>query len=486
MSVVLHPRAVPAGRIQVWTGVFGASRAPALEWRLDGRPAAPEAVRPLAGARPEGLVEPGEERAFTGVFEFRDGVEPGSTHTVEVRTGEGERASLTVRSLPAAVPATFDDPFNVLLVSCFHAAEDRGGAAGTVVSQLKGALRPHLTLLMGDQVYLDLPVQANFPDDEAALARRFEEDYRQNWTGDVGYSQVLRMAPGVHLPDDHEYWNNFPHAAPHIQNTWREGGRGRWRRAALALYEAFQAPAPEGVRRAIELDVDPLSFFLLDSRTFRQEDKVRTLHPDVLAQFQAWAARAAREKKFPVVASGQSFLDEAAGRIGGAVGDRTMANYGDFREVVETLVGLADAGRPVLCLTGDVHWGRITETRDLFHNRARLVEVISSPTSLVTTIGGDQIKSLGARITGLFGAKEPWPRHAEPADPPELFAPDLFGKRIQPRKPLHRQRGNHFVLLSFRRTGTGLSLTARYQEINPLGRPPQIKVVTIPELKPAA
>ncbi|HEX7241151.1 MAG TPA: alkaline phosphatase D family protein, partial [Longimicrobiaceae bacterium] len=315
MTLHLHPRAAPGDRLRVWVGAFGRTTAPRLSWRLDGAERVPEALAPVCGARPDELAEPGERRAFTGVYEFRGaGIAPGTLHVVEALDDTGERAALECRTLPAEIPGLLEnESFNVLLVSCFHADQDRNGLAGTVVSQLNGPYQPHLTLMMGDQVYLDLPVLENFPDSDIPLARKFEASYTRNWTDPLAYAEVLRAAPAVATGDDHEYWNNFPHAAPHLMNTWTAEGRARWAAAARALFGAFQLPQPEGWERAVELEVAPLSLFVMDTRTFRREDRSAVLHPAVLAQLRAWAERVAREGKFGAVLSGQSLFEDPAG-----------------------------------------------------------------------------------------------------------------------------------------------------------------------------
>ena len=198
MDIVLHPQACPSDRIRVWVGAFQATSAPVLTWLLDGAPAEPDALREIASVRGEDLLPagvPAEQiaRAFTGVYEFT-GFLPDSLHTVAVEAGDAG-AAVEVRTLPAAVPTELDRTFNVLLVSCFHAAEDRGGLAGRIVAHLKASSKPHLTLLAGDQVYLDLPTLSDFPDDEVELAEKFERDYINNWRGPAGYAQVLVAAP---------------------------------------------------------------------------------------------------------------------------------------------------------------------------------------------------------------------------------------------------------------------------------------------------
>ena len=130
MRIVLYPRAAPNDRIRVWLGVFQATGTPALSWFFDGAARQPDVLRPLASVRPDQMLPAGVNpatvpRVFSGVYEFT-GLTADTLHTVRVNAGQ-EQASLEVRTLPAAVTNQLDRTFNVLLVSCFYQAEDRGG-----------------------------------------------------------------------------------------------------------------------------------------------------------------------------------------------------------------------------------------------------------------------------------------------------------------------------------------------------------------------
>jgi hypothetical protein len=419
------------------------------------------------------MVNPGDARAFTGVYEFTGpSIAPDTRHEVVVRADDRE-ARLAMGTLPAAVPAGLDRAFNVLLVSCFHQTEDREGLAGNLVAGLPVQLRPHMSILMGDQVYLDLPTLANFKAQRTWLARKFEEDYTANWRGPHGYARLLDAAPSISTPDDHEYWNDFPSAMPHIETTWKREGRTEWRVAARNLYAAFQANPLAG-KPAFELDVDPLSILVLDTRSDRTPDNL--MSPAMLAQFQTWIDRLIAQRKFGVVATGQSFLDKPAGKL---ALDKMLSNFGDYRPVVEGMKRAFDAGVPLVLLTGDVHYGRVTEIRDATRMRTAAFEVISSPSSLVSSIGIDQIKTIGAAIGGIFGRKNPWPRHGDPKDPEEFFAKHILQSRY-PISRVHRQKGNMVALLSFRRHGEGLELTVRYWPIHRKPAAPVPDVVSRP------
>lgn len=466
MTVVLYPRAAPADRIRIWIGAFEATAAPTLKWFLDDQPANPGALRQIASVRPDEMLPPGSApatlaRAFTGVYEF-GGLTADTAYAVAVEAGD-ERVAIETRTLPDAVPAQLDRSLNVLLISCFHAAEDPGGLAGTIVSQLGATVRPHLTLLAGDQVYLDLPTLQDFRDDVSWLADKFESDYRRNWL--LGYGSVLAAAPSLSVPDDHEYWNNYPHPSPFIGNSLTPDSRSRWRAAAQATYRGFQLGYPDELGDRATLDIDPLSLFLADTRSNKDIDRQFTMTERAHQQLDDWVTHVIDRNLFGVFLSGQSLFSSSAGEFSGSVGDFELANYGDYGRLMASLQRLVDAGRPVLCLTGDVHWGRVATTIDLRTGRIGFAEVISSPASLVATVGVDQAKEAGAAIGNVFGSHDPWPRHSNPEDPPMFLARSIFDKRFT-RLKFQGQRGNHVALLSFRRNGTGLELTVTYWPIH--------------------
>jgi hypothetical protein len=477
-ALVLQPRAAPAGRLRVWVAAFGAAPPAGLEWRLDGRTVQPT---PLHGGG--GGLRPAHRhgaRTFTGVFELagEDGVAPGVVHEIAVREPGRQADRLRLETLPSAIPAGPGGELRVMLVSCFHRAEDRGGLAGQVVAAMPEARRPHLSLLMGDQVYLDLPTIADFPDDEAELARRFEVDYRENWALSEGYSRVLAAAPSACCPDDHEYWNNFPHASPVIQNSWRADGRARWKAAADQLFSAFQLAHPAALGEPVTIDVPPLSVLVLDQRSQRRDDTTATLAPGVLGRVDAWVDRLLAEGGYGAVVTGQSLLDEPVGSFDGKVADRMLANYGDYPHLMRRLARLADAGRPVLLLTGDVHWGRVTEIRQ--RDRVRFYEVICSPSSLVSTVGADQLQRIGSGLGRLLGrTPDPWPRHSESDDPPAELARNVLGPGYRTRV-LHRQRGNQVAMLALRRRGGGLEMTVTYHPLAAPSAPSRVGPLSLP------
>jgi hypothetical protein len=467
MDLVLYPRVVPQDRLRVWLGVFAATTAPTLHWLLNGTPVVPTALRPLASVRSDAMLPSGvapEElpRAFTGVYEF-PGLISDTLYTITVQA-DNQNATLETRTLPSAVPTELDRWLNVLLVSCFHQAENRQGLAGIIVSQLQSVVKPHLTLLTGDQVYLDLPTLQDFPDDVAWLAAKFETDYTLNWRGPLGYTEVLAAAPSLAIPDDHEYWNNFPHPSPFVGNSLTPAGRDRWRQAAQAMYAGFQLPYPAQLGEPVRFEIAPLSFFVADTRSRRDAERHFTMSDEAYQQMDHWVDDTIAKKQFGVFISGQSLFTKAVGKIAGAVKDYALPNYDDYGRILLRLQKLADAGRPALCLTGDVHWGRVVTATDIQTGRTAFAEIISSPVSLVTTIGRDQVREGGAFLSDLFGPRNPWPRHADPEEPPAFLASETLQGRF-PCATRHRQKGDQVVVLSFRQHGSGIEVRIIYWPI---------------------
>jgi hypothetical protein len=440
MGTVVYTRAPTGpGRLQIFVGDFAVRAARPLTFTLDGHATLPTALRPFSSVRgPRHGAAPDDARAFVGVYEFRN-LEPGRRYRVGVRLGETERR-LDAHVLPDHVPSEEDGGFDVLLSSCFYRDEPSLGLLNRVLRRLLSSVRPkrrggrspELALLMGDQVYLDLPTLKDFPDDMPKLAQRFEDNYRTNWEGYL--PGLLGAAPWACVPDDHEFWNNAPHPSPQIGNSYTRAGRRRWHEAASLCYEAFAqpqidpalalVPAPPGsaargaADQPLVIDVRPLSFFLADGRSQRDESRRFVFTPTCRAALRAWIDRINAAGRIGVFVSGQSLLRERVSHLRGSFADWEMPNYDDYAEV---LGELGRARQRMLWLTGDVHWGRVCSLHNRRHE-PRVQEVVVSPLSLVTTVGVDQAKLALNVVKGLFGDKDPWPLHSKADAPPRELA----------------------------------------------------------------
>ncbi len=471
MEIRLYPRPAPAlaapqaagDRLQIWIGVFGVAGAPPVQWFLSGTPITPATIAALHSVRPPEHVPSASPRAFTGLYEFT-GLQPETSYTVMVQS-EGQQASIAVRTLPNQLPPDSNKPFHVLLVSCYYQPEDRNELVSAVIGQLNGALKPNLTLLLGDQVYLDLPTLTDYEDDTTWLAEWFEQSYVRNWQGPGGLRAILSSAPCISIPDDHEYWNNAPHSSLVVGNTQSAEGRQRWRTAADMLYRGFQLPVPLQLGDPFILDIPPLSFFLADSRSQRTESRSQSMTPQARHRLQAWCNRVAEEGLFGVFATGQSLYDEPVGNVKGSVVDYSLSNYGDYPEIIRLLMSIPDRGQPILCLTGDVHWGRVAKCVDIKTGRDAFYEVISSPSALVSSVGFDELKKVGDFFGGLFGKSDPWPRHPNSDTPPDFLAQQVLNKQYRSQE-LYGQPGDQAVLLSFSCAGYGVDVRVTYYPIH--------------------
>jgi hypothetical protein len=409
----------------VFVADFDVNGARPLAFNLNGAPAAPLALRPLSSARGPNQAMPANSpalRAFTGVYEFRN-LDPATRYRVSVSAGLPgalEHSAIDVVTLPSSIPTAAAGGFDVLLASCFYRDEHSAGALAAAIRNLLGSLRakpsglraPDCALFMGDQVYLDLPTLRDFADDSAFLAKKFEDDYRINWHSSL--SPLLSLAPSACLPDDHEYWNNAPHASFQNGNTLSVPGRKRWRDAASAAYEAFAKPFNgsgfDSINDPLVITVHPLSFFLADGRSARDENRAFTITPACRAKLRGWVDELNANNRVGVFVTGQSLVQAPVASLEGKVADWEMPNYADYPAI---MAELTRAKQRLLLLTGDVHWGRVASITDSVSGAERLQEVIVSPASLVTTVVSDQWQL----FKGWFN-NNPWPRHGAAATPP--------------------------------------------------------------------
>lgn len=465
-NIVLHACAAGAGRLRVWLGVKERTSAPPLSWSLNGQPARPEVLRPLQSVRSGPFLGGGSPRVFAGLYEFP--VPPDAPRAFRVGVGVDGAPPVTasLRALPRAVPTGLDQDFQLLLASCFYWEEDKGGLAGVSMDSVLRGHSPDLLLLLGDQVYLDLPALKGFPEARPALARKFEQDYVRNWFDAGAYAKVVHAAPYACVPDDHDYWNNFPMPAVQSQNTWKAAGREAWADAARMLYGHFQHVDPTPVGTPVQFDVEPLSFFLLDSRAWRDADFRFTMTPEARDALAGWVSRCIRERRLGVFVNGQSLLMPRASELNRRFGDSTMNNYADFRFLIGQLDRLMREAGDVLLITGDMHWGRIVRLhpRDALATGMQMVELISSPTSLVTTPVRDSLAKAKA------DKRDSWPRHSDATLVGGVL--ELEGARAPffASTP-YRHRGNQVCLVSFRRKGDSLEVTPRFFPLRP-GSPP--------------
>lgn len=495
MNILLYPRASESPvAVRVWLAVVVddvlQQGAWSMEWTLDGHSAQPVGI--LRSVLDADMTAPSQRRVYTGVFEFTQ-AEAGRKYAVEVVVHDGDKrrsAACVSSTRPETLSALSQDRwFSILLVSCFSWHSYAGGSLLTrLASTLRSAeYQPDLTVFMGDQVYLDLPTFQNFPDDLPWLAAKFQDDYVRNWTPSAAndYATLMSLAPSVFMPDDHEFWNNYPFASPFIGNTHSAEGRERWERAARALVQGFQAYDTAAPGMPVRIDIPPLSLFIADTRTDRQTDFSQLMQPAAVERLNTWADDVASKGYIGVFVSGQSLFSPPKGAIGGSVADYELSNYsagwrafsnkraarskGDYDAIIAALQRIVRSsaagkrGGTALCLTGDVHWGRMLRVLDSMNNRRPLLhEIITSPVALVATPGSDQLKLAGNFFGGLLGKSKPFPRHSEAETPDQVYIAGSVAGQYAEVDVVHGQVGDQVALLSFRARGNYVDTRLSY------------------------
>lgn len=448
-------------RLLVWVGVLGCPKPPAVSFTIDGR-----TVKPL----PESIAF---EPLGDGVCDKRGTVlnsraiyvlpwpEINERFQIQVTAG-GESVSLSSRRPPKKLPVKGQDSFNLLLSSCYYQPNDKSFPLASIIRGIKP--QPDFTLLAGDQVYLDLPSSQNLPGDQQELACALGKKYQANWFSShlqqPGLADVLRHGPVLCVPDDHEYWNNFPLQQVQLNNTHWENDRNNWRDLASKLYENYQR-SPAQRDGFFRWDMAPLSMLFLDGRSYRDEKGKQMFNAATQTAIKNWAQDLIERKKnnLPAVgllSSGQALLIEKPDQWSRRFADMEMPNYEDFPVLTDALVRLFEVAIPVLYITGDVHWGRIVEGRSPRGNTV-FYEVIASPSRLIDTMISDQIKWLKNAYQRLKGKGKDFPMHCEA--PAEMRDIKLANLTLETR---HCQQGDHVALLRFNAVPGGLEFSVDY------------------------
>ena len=385
---LLVPHLAPAGRSSVWVGVVDA---PVDGLRLKAGPI----DRPIPDAWD--TFEAGGRRLRTQRIGL-DGLPERASIPVVLTDAAQVLATARITTLPVRLPTVADRPFTILFGSCFCARRDAAGAVGATFARLPPDARPDLTLLCGDQAYLDEPAlhylaHTHRPDE---LAAELLATCLETWTqaGPLsGFRRVHQLASVAFSSDDHDLWNNAPSLGPLARDTWTAGGRAAWLDAARRLYRLFQADAPWQV-----VDVGALSIFVGDTRMARTEDHARFMEPSQLAALQSWVAGL---RGPGALVTGQPVFTETTG-LKGDLMDRGLADFQQYGELVRILLG---ARHDIVILTGDVHFGRAASCR--LANGRQIVELIASPFALVSDFAAGHWKPAPGRFPAVPVPGEP-------------------------------------------------------------------------------
>lgn len=260
--------------------------------------------------RPEPFVcepqYPGLRRRM-GIREIRV-ASPDPNATYEIRIPETPARQYHWKTFPTSV----GEGVSFLLGSCYWLRNDKEGAYGAGVRDLDKTEfpTPSFKLLIGDQVYQDWPPNFSLADP----VTRFSQRYDEYW-GHPAYQEVLTASPNFFTCDDHEFWNAFPEKAHTVPTTWKKEWREANKGPAKDLFRLYQTVLNPTGRAWFDFKIEPVSFFVTDSRSERT-----SIHDDNPTFFskEQWDALEDWAKGLPgpgVLVLGQPFFaEEKSGR----------------------------------------------------------------------------------------------------------------------------------------------------------------------------
>ena len=331
------------------------------------------------------------------------GLQPGTQYRVwatQNRTGDGA----SFETPPAHV--TPGQPVRLGLSSCYYPSDAfalRPDAARRCWA-LGGY--PHAVFHCGDQVYTDVPLMlGNSP---AHYRARYEQAWASDRLGDL-----LRINGHFFMPDDHEYWNDFPRESFYLlqsgvswATTARVAGDAFWANQGYWNFPPGIAGGDRHSRCWASANVGGVPVFLADTRTDRSlpnGKRVAARHlsggvappdfPHFMSgdQFQALHTWLSGLQSYGVMIVGQP-LATVNGKFLFLITDYALNAYKQqFTAMMEMIRATLARGITLIVLSGDIHWGRLVEWRR--SGGGRLIEYVASP---IARIGG---------LFSLFGRK---------------------------------------------------------------------------------
>ena len=285
-------------------------------------------------------------------------------------------ASGSFKTLPAQLSQT--QPFVVAMGSCFYNEGDNGDASGAYTELYfngDAINKPDVKFLTGDQVYLDIGLDSLSPV-PCEVRKRIADDYAATWQTQ---RQMLRHGATWFLADDHEYWNNYPYTSGKNPYLWMltafNNIRSAWTQTASSAVKNVQQIR---LFRSFNLAND-LSVCFVDLRSQRDKgnNPKKMLPNKTFKQLITWAKSLTSPG---VIVLPQPLLVHKGGEL-----DWNLANYSEQYQTL--LQALSFSGHDIVCLTGDVHFGRIAKV-EFGEQGAILHEIIASPMSNLTGLDG--------------------------------------------------------------------------------------------------
>ncbi|MEL6869372.1 MAG: hypothetical protein AAFO81_06190 [Pseudomonadota bacterium] len=369
---IVAPHRSDDGLCKFWIGWFLPGRPPAIQVRL--RADRYRKTMKVAGRDWQKLGAGPDEYCY--YTRLATSLPPRQRFSLEASVGRDEqlvgRGQFEVQ--PASLASSADDRgFTLFAASCYSQPQDEGRTAKAFKRLLQyERYEPHMKLFLGDQVYLD--DEKRLPKKLGVISDRLLRLYRRTWTSD--FRLLLESGCSAFTADDHEFWNNYPHASIVASSTLDRKKRQSWSKHALAFFRGIQS---EVDTQQISVGRN-LSMFVLETRVNRKRIPGREpfigtdfSRPADINKLKDWVERLNGPG---ILALAQLVITERAALP--RIKDANLANYEQYSTLVNTL---ALSKHDIVVVAGDVHFGGITETK-LNAAGKRLIQVTSSPMSV--------------------------------------------------------------------------------------------------------
>lgn len=380
-SIVVHD--VTTTSIKLWIGALTPSMGKPRNWRLLLRKCNTEEQRKQESGQKVWSEQYGNEwiRPFEQLdkrfytTKILQDLQPNVHYIVEfeIRSNHNWKTVEKVffSTLPTSLPASGEKPFTVGIGSCFYTEHD-GGEAGQAYEALykDERLRPDIKFLAGDQVYVDIGL-GWYPLDASDCQDRIADHYADSWKY---LRSILRRGGTWMISDDHEFWNNYPFLEgfnPYlITLKLNDAFRKRWTKSAkMAVKNIQQAETI----RSFNIGND-ISFCVADLRIERSQTGFLSnkSHKKLLSWIKHLNSPGVLVIPQPLI----------AGR-----GNKKDKNLPDWKQYEEILKEIENGNHDIVILTGDVHYGRVSQVL-VGNSNNQLTEIITSPLSNLSEING--------------------------------------------------------------------------------------------------
>ncbi|MDH5424991.1 MAG: hypothetical protein OEY29_08370 [Gammaproteobacteria bacterium] len=380
-TLVIHE--VTQSSVKLWLGALAPSLAKPHNWRLVIKKSDSAKMR----ANEDGVIiqtlDRGNiwQRPFDKLnkrfynIELVTDLEPDTYYIAEFHSRTNQQWKLLEKAffttLPNRLPGTTKKPFTVGIGSCFYTEHD-GGSAGQAFEALykHEALRPDLKFLAGDQVYLDIGL-GWYPLDAEDCQDRVADGYVDSWKY---LRSILRRGGTWFLPDDHEFWNDYPYLEgfnPYLLTLkLSDDFRERWKDATKQAVKIIQQVEP---LRFFSIG-DDLSFCIADLRSERSNQGFHSAQSQ--QQLLAWITN--------LQSPGVLVIPQPLISASGGSEDKNLPDWEQYNEII---LAIQNGNHDIVVLTGDVHYGRVSQVV-VGNSSNKLTEIITSPISNLSEMAG--------------------------------------------------------------------------------------------------